>query len=79
MDIPTLNFDHSHHKLKIRGLKSPADVLTFTGHEQLSSPFRYDIEFTSTNKAITPESVVILNMEKARKTACFVKLWRKQD
>ncbi|EAA0945701.1 type VI secretion protein, partial [Escherichia coli] len=53
MDIPTLNFDHSHHKLKIRGLKSPADVLTFTGHEQLSSPFRYDIEFTSTNKAIT--------------------------
>ncbi|MZZ52497.1 type VI secretion system Vgr family domain protein, partial [Escherichia coli] len=56
MDIPTLNFDHSHHKLKIRGLKSPADVLTFTGHEQLSSPFRYDIEFTSTNKAIEPES-----------------------
>ncbi|HAY3426984.1 TPA: type VI secretion system tip protein VgrG, partial [Escherichia coli] len=53
------NFDHSHHKLKIRGLKSPADVLTFTGHEQLSSPFRYDIEFTSTNKAITPESVLM--------------------
>ncbi|HAG7514218.1 TPA: type VI secretion system tip protein VgrG, partial [Escherichia coli] len=51
--------DHSHHKLKIRGLKSPADVLTFTGHEQLSSPFRYDIEFTSTNKAITPESVLM--------------------
>ncbi|HDW0136111.1 TPA: type VI secretion system tip protein VgrG, partial [Escherichia coli] len=50
---------HSHHKLKIRGLKSPADVLTFTGHEQLSSPFRYDIEFTSTNKAITPESVLM--------------------
>ncbi|HAI9420188.1 TPA: type VI secretion system tip protein VgrG [Escherichia coli] len=59
MDTPTLNFDHSHHKLKIRGLKSPADVLTFTGHEQLSSPFRYDIEFTSTNKAITPESVLM--------------------
>ncbi|HFM0825616.1 TPA: type VI secretion system Vgr family protein, partial [Escherichia coli] len=38
---------------------SPADVLTFTGHEQLSSPFRYDIEFTSTNKAITPESVLM--------------------
>ncbi|EFE8060887.1 type VI secretion system tip protein VgrG [Escherichia coli] len=52
-------FDHAHHKLKIRGLKSPADVLTFTGHEQLSSPFRYDIEFTSTNKAITPESVLM--------------------
>ena len=53
------NFDHSHHKLKIRGLKSPVDVLTFTGHEQLSSPFRYDIEFTSTDKAIEPESVLM--------------------
>ncbi len=38
MNIPALNFDHSHHKLKIRGLQSPVDVLTFTGHEQLSSP-----------------------------------------
>ena len=53
------NFDHSHHKLKIRGLQSPVDVLTFTGREQLSAPFRYDIEFTSTDKAITPELVLM--------------------
>lgn len=53
------NFDHSHHKLKIRGLKSPVDVLTFTDHEQLSSPFRYDIQFTSSDKAIAPESVLM--------------------
>lgn len=53
------NFDHSHHKLKIRGLKSPVDVLTFTGHEQLSSPFRYDIQFTSSDKAIAPQSVLM--------------------
>ncbi|HFP9632200.1 TPA: type VI secretion system Vgr family protein, partial [Escherichia coli] len=53
------NFDHSHHKLKIRGLKSPVDVLTFTGREQLSAPFRYDIEFTSTDKTIEPESVLM--------------------
>ncbi|HAW0924888.1 TPA: type VI secretion system tip protein VgrG [Escherichia coli] len=59
MVTPTLNFDHSHHKLKIRDLQSPVDVLTFTGHEQLSSPFRYDIQFTSTDKAITPESVLM--------------------
>lgn len=52
-------FDHAHHKLKIRGLQSPVDVLTFTGHEQLSSPFRYDIQFTSRDKAITPESVLM--------------------
>ncbi|EPE7692311.1 type VI secretion system Vgr family domain protein, partial [Escherichia coli] len=31
MDIPALNFDHSHHKLKIRGLQSSVDVLTFEG------------------------------------------------
>lgn len=52
-------FDHAHHKLKIRGLKSPVDVLTFTGREQLSTPFRYDIEFTSTDKSIEPESVLM--------------------
>ncbi|MBA8574543.1 type VI secretion system tip protein VgrG [Escherichia coli] len=57
MDI--LVFDHSHHKLKIRGLQSPVDVLTFEGREQLSTPFRYDIQFTSTDKAITPELVLM--------------------
>ena len=30
-------FDHAHHKLKIRGLQSPVDVLTFEGREQLST------------------------------------------
>ena len=53
------NFDHSHHKLKIRGLQSSVDVLTFEGREQLSTPFRYDIQFTSTDKAITPELVLM--------------------
>ncbi|WP_058914136.1 type VI secretion system Vgr family protein [Entomohabitans teleogrylli] len=53
------NFDHSHHKLKIRGLQSPVDVLTFEGREQLSTPFRYDIQFTSSDKAIAPELVLM--------------------
>lgn len=52
-------FDHAHHKLKIRGLHSPVDVLTFEGREQLSTPFRYDIQFTSSDKAIAPESVLM--------------------
>ncbi|WP_105477063.1 DUF2345 domain-containing protein [Escherichia coli] len=52
-------FDHAHHKLKIRGLQSPVDVLTFEGREQLSTPFRYDIQFTSSDKAIAPESVLM--------------------
>lgn len=57
--VPTLNFDHSHHKLKIRGLGSATDVLSFEGSEQLSTPFRYDIQFTSSDKAIAPESVLM--------------------
>ena len=44
---------------KIRGLQSPVDVLTFEGREQLSTPFRYDIQFTSTDKTIAPESVLM--------------------
>lgn len=52
-------FDHAHHKLKIRGLQSPVDVQTFEGREQLSTPFRYDIQFTSSDKAIAPESVLM--------------------
>ncbi|MEH9082020.1 hypothetical protein RAF59_26815 [Klebsiella pneumoniae] len=40
MDVQ--NFDHSHHALKIRGLSSGVDVLSFEGKEQLSAPFRYD-------------------------------------
>ena len=50
MDVQ--NFDHSHHALKIRGLSSGVDVLSFEGKEQLSAPFRYDIQFTSSDKSI---------------------------
>ena len=53
------NFDHSHHALKIRGLSSGVDVLSFEGKEQLSAPFRYDIQFTSSDKSIAPESVLM--------------------
>ncbi|EBB7908388.1 type VI secretion system tip protein VgrG [Salmonella enterica] len=59
MVTPVLNFDHSHHKLKIRGLGSATDVLSFEGREQLSEPFRYDIQFTSSDKSIAPESVLM--------------------
>ena len=59
MDIPTLNFDHAHHTLKIRGLSSPPDVLSFEGREHLSRPFCYDIQFTSRDKTIEPEAVLM--------------------
>lgn len=57
MDVQ--NFDHSHHALKIRGLSSGVDVLSFEGKEQLCAPFRYDIQFTSSDKSIAPESVLM--------------------
>ncbi|XWJ91433.1 DUF2345 domain-containing protein [Phytobacter ursingii] len=59
MDIPTLNFDHFHHKLKIRGLSIPPDVLSFEGREHLSQPFCYDIQFTSRDKTLEPEAVLM--------------------
>ncbi|STP18133.1 VGR-related protein [Escherichia coli] len=45
MNIPALNFDHSHHKLKIRGLQSPVDVLTFYRPRtaQLPLPLRHSV------------------------------------
>lgn len=52
-------FDHNHNKLTIRGLDVEPDVLAFKGHEYLSQPFRYDIQFTSTNHGITPETVLM--------------------
>lgn len=52
-------FNHSHHLLKVRGSMSPLDVLSFKGEEALSTPFLYAIRFTSTDKAIRPESMLM--------------------
>ena len=60
------NFDHSHHALKIRSLSSGVDVLSFEGKEQLSAPFRYDIQFTSSDKFIAPESVLMQDGDPGR-------------
>lgn len=54
-----LIFNHSHHLLKVRGTTSPLDVLNFEGQEALSTPFRYAIQFTSTDKAITPAAMLM--------------------
>ncbi|WP_112289532.1 type VI secretion system Vgr family protein [Rahnella sp. AN3-3W3] len=52
-------FDHSHHKLAIRGSSAQPDVLSFTSLETLSKPFHYDIEFTSADRAIDPKSMLM--------------------
>lgn len=59
MSIASVFFDHSHHKLTVRGSGAPLDVLSFEGEEWLSSPFKYDIQFTSTDKNIDPTTMLM--------------------
>ena len=51
-------FDHSRHKLAVYGLDSVLDVLAFEGHEGLSQPFNYRVEFTCIDGDISADSVL---------------------
>ena len=51
-------FDHSRHKLQVEGGEAPLDVLAFEGEEQLSQPFSYRIEFTSSATEIEAAQVL---------------------
>lgn len=51
-------FDHSRHKLRVRQLDAPLDVLAFHGEEALSEPFTYRIEFTSSQRDIPSDQVL---------------------
>ncbi|WP_447652448.1 type VI secretion system tip protein VgrG [Pseudomonas abietaniphila] len=55
--FPTF-FDHSRHTLIVHDLKAQLDVLTFTGEETLSQPFRYTLEFTSSEQDIAAEQIL---------------------
>ncbi|KAI2669030.1 type VI secretion system Vgr family protein, partial [Pseudomonas sp. TNT3] len=55
--LPTF-FDHSRHKLEVRRVDLPLDVLAFHGEERLSQPFTYLIEFTSTQLDIGAEQLL---------------------
>jgi len=55
--LPTF-FDHSRHKLEVRRVDLPLDVLAFHGEERLSQPFIYLIEFTSTELDIAAEQLL---------------------
>ncbi|CQJ15422.1 MULTISPECIES: type VI secretion system tip protein VgrG [Yersinia] len=57
--LPAIRFDHSHHKLVVRDSTASVDVLGFEGHESLSQPFCYDIQFTSADKAIDPATMLM--------------------
>ncbi|WP_263287595.1 MULTISPECIES: contractile injection system protein, VgrG/Pvc8 family, partial [unclassified Pseudomonas] len=51
-------FDHSRHKLQVDGLDTHLDVLTFEGHEYLSQPYLYRIEFTASDLDIGAEKFI---------------------
>jgi type VI secretion system secreted protein VgrG len=51
-------FNHSHHKLWVRGLEPHLDVLAFHGEERLSQPFTYRVEFTSTEQDLAAEQLL---------------------
>ncbi|WP_312416565.1 type VI secretion system tip protein VgrG [Pseudescherichia sp.] len=57
-DVINLHFSHNHNLLKVRGCQALLDVLCFEGHEALSEPFHYTIEFTSSDKAIAAQSML---------------------
>ncbi|WP_234084939.1 type VI secretion system Vgr family protein [Enterobacter quasiroggenkampii] len=56
---PPLRFSHNHHLLAVKGCESALDVLSFEGDEALSTPFRYRIEFTSSDHAIAREAMLM--------------------
>ncbi|STV90907.1 VgrG protein [Klebsiella michiganensis] len=58
-EIKSLLFSHSHHLLTVRGCSALLDALSFEGEEALSEPFRYVIEFTSADKTITPQQMLM--------------------
>lgn len=58
-NTPPLRYSHSHHLLAVKGCEAELDVLAFEGDEGLSTPFRYRIEFTSSDHAIAREAMLM--------------------
>ncbi|MND18108.1 Phage-related baseplate assembly protein [compost metagenome] len=56
---PPIRFSHNHHQLSVKGCEAELDVLAFEGDEALSTPFRYRIEFTSPDHAISKEMMLM--------------------
>ncbi|MDU7340756.1 type VI secretion system tip protein VgrG [Enterobacter sp.] len=56
---PPLRYSHNHHLLAVKGCEAELDVLAFEGDEALSTPFRYRIEFTSSDHAIAREAMLM--------------------
>lgn len=59
IDTAIITFSHNHHLLKVTESTSPLDVLSFEGAEALSAPFSWKIIFTSTDKNISREAMLM--------------------
>nr|WP_301341074.1 type VI secretion system Vgr family protein [Klebsiella pneumoniae] len=57
--VKSLLFSHNHHLLSVKGCEAGLDVLAFEGDEALSQPFRYRIELTSADHAISKEMMLM--------------------
>lgn len=57
-ELQTLFFDHSRHKLEVRGFDATLEVLAFKGEEKLSQPFEYTVEFTCAEQDIAVERIL---------------------
>lgn len=57
--VKSLLFSHNHHLLSVKGCEAGLDVLAFEDDEALSQPFRYRIEFTSADHAISKEMMLM--------------------
>jgi type VI secretion system secreted protein VgrG len=56
--LPSVFFDHSRHTLNVREVEARLDVLAFTGHEHLSQPYTYTVEFTSTERDLAADALL---------------------
>lgn len=59
IDTAIITFSHNHHLLKVTESTSPLDVLSFEGTEALNAPFSWKIIFTSTDKQISREAMLM--------------------
>ena len=56
--VPSAFFDHSRHRLRVYGVDPLLDVLAFHGEERLSQPFKYQIEFTCTERDLVVDQIL---------------------
>ncbi len=56
--LPSVFFDHSRHTLSVYQVEARLDVLAFKGQENLSKPYTYTVEFTSTERDLAADTML---------------------